>query len=258
LYRLWSSGGAVWLKEDPGKDNNNHSGNGEDNGRSSEPAVDVIDGKSAVQTVNEECTNKKYVNSIISSGETEHTDSPIQGDDDTSSCVCEIQPSACNDTGQESYSPIQKQVSQHPAIAPGGVSDTDHIVPQIRATDYKVLDQVEHRAHCYGCGRKGVHFIEKLTSGRKARANKNALRICKVCYKAAVRRDQAVIPILPGAIVATRMQPTGRQIGRCTLCHLEVAKWTDPGSQVHLCDYCHSRVVLEDATQPAFTEEGKI
>jgi hypothetical protein len=126
----------------------------------------------------------------------------------------------------------------------------------VRGSDYKALDRPEYRVHCHRCGRKGVDYIEKLTPERKARKDKNALRICKSCYKAGVRLEQSAIPILPGAIVASRMVPTTKNLGRCSLCNLEPVRWIDPGSLTHLCDFCHDRVVSEESAREPVTGGG--
>ena len=126
----------------------------------------------------------------------------------------------------------------------------------VRGSDYKPLDRPEYGGHCHACGRKGVDYIEKLTPERKVRKDKNALRICRFCYKAGVRLEQSAIPILPGAIVTSRMVPTTKDLGRCSLCNLEPVGWIDPGSPTHLCDFCHDRVACEESTREPAIGDG--
>jgi hypothetical protein len=52
------------------------------------------------------------------------------------------------------------------------------------------------------------------------------------------------------------MQPTTKQLGKCSLCHLDVAKWTDPGSPARLCEYCHDRAVREETARNQASGEG--
>jgi hypothetical protein len=167
--------------------------------------------------------------------------------------VCECSTSAPNTVNEVIRKPIVKQDSQSPAISPGTIRNPTGTPPYARALDYKALDHAEYRAHCHVCGRKGVDYIEKLTAERKARKDKNAHRICKACYQASVRLEQSEIPILPGAIVASRMVLTTKQLGRCSLCNLEPVRWIDPGSQNHLCDFCHERVAREESSREQAT-----
>ena len=112
---------------------------------------------------------------------------------------------------------------------------------EVSSRDYKPLDYAEHRAHCAACGRKGVDYIEKLTPERKARKDKMALRICKKCYLASKRREQTEAPPLPGTIVLGRMVRTTKDIGRCSVCNLGKAVFTDKEAQTHLCQQCYDR-----------------
>jgi hypothetical protein len=112
---------------------------------------------------------------------------------------------------------------------------------EVSSRDYKPLDYAEHRAHCAACGRKGVDYIEKLTPERKARKDKMALRICKKCYLASKRREQTEAPPLPGTIVLARMVRTTKDIGRCSVCNLGKAVFTDKETMTNICQQCYDR-----------------
>jgi hypothetical protein len=256
MYRLWSSGGSVWLRPADPDDRDGSGGDVEGNGRSAEVSAETISHESGGEIANGLSYNNKYTLKSTNSGELQHTVSPkCAGACDVLS-ACECPTSAPNTSSEGIREPIVKQDSQSPAISPGTVRNPTGTSPIARALDYKALDHAEYRAHCHVCGKKGVDYIEKLTPERKARKDKNAHRICKVCYQASVRLEQSAIPILPGAIVASRMVPTTKKLGRCSLCNLEPVKWIDPGSPTHLCDFCHDRVVREEAGQEQVTRGG--
>ncbi|MCX6690466.1 MAG: hypothetical protein NTW33_00085 [Methanoregula sp.] len=122
----------------------------------------------------------------------------------------------------------------------------------IRATDYKLLDLVEYREPCYVCGKKGSQYVEKLTPGRKARKGSPARRVCKNCYLAAVTRDQVSAPPLPGVIAIGRMVRISKDIGRCSVCNLGKAVFTDREAGTSICQQCYDR----EARATGSTEGG--
>ncbi|MCX6699469.1 MAG: hypothetical protein NTV68_06015, partial [Methanomicrobiales archaeon] len=196
--------------------------------------------------------NNKYTLKSTDSGESQHTVSPKWA----RSCVvppaCENPTSAHTSVSEGFRQPILKPASQCNGISPGTSRNPVGSPPNAHALDYKALDHAEYRTHCHVCGKKGVDYIEKLTEERKARKDKNAYRICKVCHLGTVRQEQSAIPLLAGAIVASRMVPTTKKLGRCSLCNLETVKWIDPGSPTHLCDFCHDRAArVESAGEQA-------
>ena len=131
---------------------------------------------------------------------------------------------------------------QHPLKDREGKPDFVEVLKDtIRATDYKLLDQVEYREPCYVCGKKGSQYVEKLTPGRKARKGSPARRVCKNCYLAAVTRDQASAPPLPGVIAIGRMVRISKDIGRCSVCNLGKAVFTDREAGTSICQQCYDR-----------------
>jgi len=72
----------------------------------------------------------------------------------------------------------------------------------IRARDYKPLELPEPRAVCSVCGKKGSSHVEKFTAERKARPKdqQDARRVCRSCYKAAVKAEQEASVPLPGTV----------------------------------------------------------
>jgi hypothetical protein len=116
----------------------------------------------------------------------------------------------------------------------------DHI---IRARDYKLLDPPEPKTTCYYCGRKGSWYVEKLTAERKARPNdqQDSHRICKACYKEAVRAEQMASVPLPGTIEMSRFNRVIADVGKCSVCGIVKAVWLDREADVKLCEHCYGR-----------------
>lgn len=72
----------------------------------------------------------------------------------------------------------------------------------VNARHYKPLELPEPKTACYACGKKGSWYVEKLTAERKARPKdqQDAHRICRACYKAAVKDAQMAAVLLPGGL----------------------------------------------------------
>ena len=123
--------------------------------------------------------------------------------------------------------------SVHDGGQPGGV----------HALDYKLLDPPGPGAPCFLCGRRATSFIEKLTKERLSRPEnmREARRLCRTCYEAAVRRDRASAPPLPGVVDLAALVRVTRPAGKCSVCHLGPAAWRDPGADLDLCEACYSR-----------------
>lgn len=87
---------------------------------------------------------------------------------------------------------------------------------------------------CSACGAKPSHYRETWVRGMAERR-----RLCRRCYGAAVRREQAAVAPLPRVIAAGSMRRVTASVGRCGLCDLEAAAWSGDG--VHLCETCYRR-----------------
>ncbi len=119
----------------------------------------------------------------------------------------------------------------------------------IRARDYKPLELPEPKSVCSVCGKKGSSYVEKFTAERKARPRdqQDARRICKACYKAAVKTEQEASVPLPGTVDVSRCERVTAAIGKCSVCGLVKAEWIDREAGVKLCEHCYGRGVRENA-----------
>ena len=87
--------------------------------------------------------------------------------------------------------------------------------------------------------------MEKLTPYRNSRPREqqDARRICKACYKEAVRAEQMASVPLPGTIDMSRFNRLTADVAKCSMCGLERSVWIDRKTQVLLCEHCYSREV---------------
>ena len=85
--------------------------------------------------------------------------------------------------------------------------------------------------------------MEKFTAERKARPKdqRDARRVCKACYKAAVRAEQEASAPLPGTVDVSRCERVTAGIGKCSVCGLVRAEWIDREVGVKLCEHCYGR-----------------
>ena len=93
--------------------------------------------------------------------------------------------------------------------------------------------------------------MEKLTVERKARPKdqQDARRICKACYKEAVRAEQMASVPLPGTIDVSRCTRVTAEVGKCSVCGIAKAVWLDREAGVKLCEHCYGRGVREDGRE---------
>ncbi len=115
--------------------------------------------------------------------------------------------------------------------------------------DYKPLELPEPKSVCSVCGKKGSSYVEKFTAERKARPRdqQDARRICKACYKAAVKAEQEASVPLPGTVDVSRCERVTAAIGKCSVCGLVKAEWIDREAGVKLCEHCYGRGMRENA-----------
>ena len=182
-------------------------------------------------------------------------------DSSTRLCDCECE-SAEHVTVNEAFClPILKIPAQHVGNTDSTSGEHEDSARQspvplnIASRDYKLLDHPDYRARCPACGQKGSDYIEKLTPERKARADQTALRICKVCYKTALKREQGERPPLPGILAIGRMVRISKDIGRCSVCNRGKAVYHDPEAGTRVCQQCYDREAR--ATGPAEGGAGR-
>ncbi|MFA4824019.1 MAG: hypothetical protein WC593_02565 [Methanoregula sp.] len=260
LFREWNCGDACWLDRDP-----------KDGG---DPVLSL---QQASSSVAEPAENKKNNFSVsVSPGTTKNKSTNVLRDStfqqkenygvtqqpgpDVMQCVHKSGNAANNNQIPPG---AQQSPDSAPACAPISSStcckqlkDGDHPAASaakrsltIRARDYKPLELPEPKSVCSVCGKKGSSYVEKFTAERKARPKdqQDARRICKTCYKAAVKAEQEASIPLPGTVDVSRCERVTAAIGKCSVCGLVRAEWIDREAGVKLCEHCYGRGVREKA-----------
>lgn len=116
----------------------------------------------------------------------------------------------------------------------------------VKPGEYVRIDGMPVRRSCSVCGKRKVRYEEKEGSDRGAEGSRHKHVLCASCYQRAVSREVAAIIPLPGVIDPGQLVRRSTPSGRCQVCDLLPAVWSDPRAQVHICDTCFQRVV--DAT----------
>ncbi|MDO9549358.1 MAG: hypothetical protein Q7J03_00125 [Methanoregula sp.] len=258
LFREWNCGDACWLDRDP-KD-----GGG--------PALSLQQASSSVAEPAENKNNNFSVS--VSPGTTKNNctnvlrDSAFQQKEnygvtqqpgpDVIQCVHKSGNAANNDRippgAQQSPDSAPERVPISSSTCCKPLKDGDPPAASaakrnltIRARDYKPLELPEPKSVCSVCGKKGSSYVEKFTAERKARPRdqQDARRICKACYKAAVKAEQEASVPLPGTVDVSRCERVTEAIGKCSVCGLVKAEWIDREVGVKLCEHCYGRGMRE-------------
>jgi hypothetical protein len=260
LYRQWNGGGSCWLDRDP-KDGDGSfaallhvscnfaataaNGNGVPGASVSCNGTDIDNNN--VLREGDLLQNRNYT-------------ATQQAGPDTPQCLHNSQFAANEDrsppkpAGSENIAPQQSPIDCCNCSKPAAnVQQTTAPAAKqertIRARDYKPLEPPELNTACYTCGKKGSWYVEKLTAERRARPRdqQDARRICKVCYKEAVRAEQMASVPLPGTIDVSRFNRVTADMGKCSVCGMERSGWIDRTTHVLLCEHCYVREVRGQA-----------
>ena len=261
LYRQWNGGGSCWLDRDP-----------KDGDGGSFAALLHISCTLAATAANENSVPGASVscngtdidnNSVLRGGDLlqnrNHTATQQSGPD-TQQCLHNSQFAANENRSPPKPAGSENIAPSHPPINCCNCSKPAANVQQttdpaakddrtIRARDYKLLEPPELKTLCFACRRRGSWYVEKLTPYRNSRPREqqDARRICKACYKEAVRAEQMASVPLPGTIDVSRFTRVTAEVGKCSVCGLERSGWIDRTTHVLLCEHCYSREVRGQA-----------
>ncbi len=115
------------------------------------------------------------------------------------------------------------------------------LLSSIRPQDFTRVTGGPDRRRCSVCGKRKTRFQEKESKRKDKPGNHPALTLCGSCYARAVSRTVASHVVLPGTVDTTQMVKRTTPSGRCNLCNLQPAVWTDPHSRTGLCESCYNR-----------------
>ena len=253
-YRIWCTGGAVWLRPD----SNNH------DDKNNDETCNIAETFSTIAENSASLTNDD------TGDETQNAASIINTDLSSSSSCSKSQitgpPVPCRTTGTVSHREIgfaandetvlDNLLKINPIHAPDvdapdiKIAAKNNLLqtaanqggfPQVPFPDFKPIGCHDNRTTCVSCGRKGVDYIEKVTPARESRKDKLAVRICKKCFDSAKRREQNKTRPLPGIIVLSRLMRISKDIGRCSICDIDKAVYHDREAGTRICQQCYDR-----------------
>ena len=260
LYRQWNGGGSCWLDRDP-----------KDGDGGSFAALLHISCTLAATAANENGVPGASVscngtdidnNSVLREGDllqNRNYTATQQPGPDTQQCLHNSQFAANENRSPPKPAGSENIAPSHPPINCCNCSKPAANVQQttdpaakddrtIRARDYKPLEPPELKTLCFACRRRGSWYVEKLTPYRNSRPREqqDARRICKACYKEAVRAEQMASVPLPGTIDISRCSRITADIGKCSVCGIAKAVWIDREAGVILCEHCYGRGMREE------------
>jgi hypothetical protein len=248
LFRIWCSGGSVWLNDPSGKDGQitETSCTNAESFRVDQFPQRATDSE-IKGTTTHSCTSEG-----VYSGKLDLTETSEGTCDVHSSTHCEVQNSVRQNRKSCNRPPICENVEIQHGIStrkiPHDVREHAPIPPvEIRAGDYRKADYPD-RVPCSCCGKRGDSwFIEKLTRERVNNPALPARRLCRTCHGDALLKEQASGVPLPGILPVGSMVKVNRDLGRCSVCDIGSAAWYDEATKVKLCDYCYNREIARQA-----------
>ncbi|MCX6697033.1 MAG: hypothetical protein NTV84_05635 [Methanoregula sp.] len=282
LFLQWNRGGSCWLDRDPKDDGGNNDGAGsnaavgsttsdtrEDAGKLScgiaAPCgnfAEISATKTVAAAASDSIKETNNKNLVLKESYLRKNRINVAGNSVTDVMDPPVDPVSCDSaiSATENRSPQISYKSENTTLYnPRLVAADAAKLPQltamphtgtkqdrvIRVRDYKPLTSPEPKSACYTCGKEGAWYVEKLTPERRARRHdeQNARRICRMCYKEAGKTEQMAAVPLPGMIDVSRFTRVTHEIGRCSVCGMEKAIWTDPATSVLLCEHCYGREV---------------
>ncbi|MDD1728309.1 MAG: hypothetical protein LUQ50_04465 [Methanospirillum sp.] len=109
----------------------------------------------------------------------------------------------------------------------------------ITSRDFIKIEGFPDRSRCCICGKRPTWYRHRddTTQGQDQEVRK----ICEVCYHQAVSREAAAIIPLPGVIDTAAMIHRDTPTGRCQVCSLRPATWSDPNGRITICEVCYQR-----------------
>ena len=251
VYRLWSAGGAVWLRNDDkdGDNNDNPSLTALSATFStfSATAERVANEDKGAENQNNPCIINKNFNNSTTFSKLEITEHPVPDENFSSSCHCDPGIAESVEDNHSNRPPILKKTQENVAnsfsnkLEAAESADNQGGLLKVISLDFKPIGYHENSITCATCGRKGVDYLEKVTPARKSRKDKLAVRICKKCFDSAKRKEQTKGPPLPGIIVLSRMVRISKDIGRCSVCDIGKAVYHDQEAGTRLCQQCYDR-----------------
>ncbi len=123
----------------------------------------------------------------------------------------------------------------------------------IRSEDFTLISGFPDKSPCSVCGKKPTKYRSRMTPSSQNDADEAVLMLCASCYQRAVSREAAAVLPLPGVIHPENMIPLTVSVGRCHLCQLRPAKWSDTHNRTILCESCYQRELTQAGKENSIT-----
>ncbi|PWR71404.1 hypothetical protein [Methanospirillum lacunae] len=160
--------------------------------------------------------------------------SSVQTDSNDTPSLSEENPADCAEESEEGKKPERTGVS----------------LSSIHPHDFVRVPGGPERRRCSVCGKKRARYQQQRKNCTGSDSHQTPLVLCDSCYSRAVSKEVASHVLLPGilenAVLVKRSVPSGK----CQLCSIHPAVWSDTESRIHLCDSCYRRCSKSDKTGP--------
>lgn len=104
------------------------------------------------------------------------------------------------------------------------------------------------RRRCSVCGKKRTRYQQQRKRNSGSDLSHPPLTLCESCYQRAVSKEVSSHVLLPGLLENATLIKRSVPSGKCQLCSLNPAVWSDAESRIHLCDSCYRRCISVDKT----------
>ncbi|HWQ66168.1 MAG TPA: hypothetical protein VN372_04775 [Methanospirillum sp.] len=232
LYDAWTKGGLVWLADDP---DDHHSTPPDPSGKPDPDGGEEGDegGELSVTSVMLDSSDLR---------------SPLSDD-----CVVPVpipDPNPVSLVPDDGLCPEDPGMNLRACSGDTGGDPPAVSLSSINPHEFIVIDGWPDTRRCSVCGKKPTHYQERMTRKRQAESPRLNLMLCRSCYDRAVSRHVASLIPLPGVIDTGPMIRVSSSIGRCHLCDIRPAIWSDPGTGMHLCETCYDRELVHHHGDP--------
>ena len=156
-------------------------------------------------------------------------------------------PSLIQSDGVQSDTPEESDQSQN--LEHSGVS-----LSSINPHDFVRMIEGPDRRRCSVCAKKRTRYQQRIKRDGCSDTGKNPVVLCESCYAKAVSKEVSSRVLLPGILDTATMVKRSVPSGRCQLCNLHPAVWSDSESRIDLCDSCYHR--CRTAESPGHPEKG--
>ncbi len=225
LYAAWVKGGSVWLLDDEGE------------------SPDPPGSPGGIQPDGDDSVSSR----------TEGASAMDDGPEGSPAATGEAIPPDSTGDGFVDFRSIGESLDEG-LVDPGGTSvdgmshSEGMMLADVHPNHFFLVDGIPDRRSCSVCGKRPTQYQERMTPERMRQPPRMNHMLCAACYQRAVSREIASIVPLPGVIEPTNLVRRTSSVGKCQICSLMPAVWSDPGERIHVCDRCYRRLLDKEGS----------